>query len=224
MACRNAVLNCSRLIISLIGIVAYGQTQQQNITTTADVDAGGNVNAMGTVNAGTSSTTPGCVHLQDGASHDMGICAPVAGFSGLLTLPSSAGTVGALLTTDSTGTALSWTRTLRGISAAPTATCGSGAGTGCSITLAPGSTNNSGKIMVTVGTSPASGATVATVTFNGTVIPPGGCLIGPANGVTSALAPSAIPFVSSVSGTTFVVTSGGAPLVSAPLFWWYVCV
>src|SRR5581483_494446 len=137
---------------------AYAQPQQ-SITTVADVDAGGNVNAVGNVSAGTSSTTPGCVHLQDGASHDMGLCAPVSGFSGLLTLPSAPGSLGALLTADSTGTALTWTRTVRGVSPPPTAICGAGAGNGCTVAVAPSSTNNAGKITVSLGTGPAATAT-----------------------------------------------------------------
>ncbi|MFN7994945.1 MAG: hypothetical protein U0Q18_15165 [Bryobacteraceae bacterium] len=202
---------------------AYAQPQQ-SITTVADVDAGGNVNAVGTVSAGTSSTTPGCVHLQDGASHDMGICAPASGFSGLLTLPVSAGTLGAFITADITGTALTWTRTIRGVSPAPAAVCGAGAGTGCNISVTSSSTNNAGRITVFPGTGPTSEATIATITFNATILPPGGCLIGPANSATSGLVAMASPFVSSVTATNFVITSGTAALSGGPYSWWYVCV
>ena len=57
-----------------------------------------------------TTLTPGCVHLADGTTHDMGVCAPSNGFNGLLTLPSAAGTAGQALTATGVNNGTQWTQ------------------------------------------------------------------------------------------------------------------
>ncbi len=77
------------------------------VSTTGDVDAGGNVNATGNIYANTGSTAAGCLHLADtNGVHDMGLCSPSSGFNGLWSLPPAAGTAGKALFSDGAGGSL----------------------------------------------------------------------------------------------------------------------
>jgi hypothetical protein len=79
------------------------------LSTTGDVDSGGNVNATGNIYANMGSTAAGCLHLADtNGAHDMGVCAPSSGFNGLWSLPPAAGTAGKALFSDGAGGSL-WT-------------------------------------------------------------------------------------------------------------------
>ena len=61
-----------------------------SFSTSSNASINGSVYSTQNVYAGTSSSAPGCVHLSDsGQTHDMGICAPASGFSGLLDLPAA---------------------------------------------------------------------------------------------------------------------------------------
>ena len=109
-------------------------------------------------------------------------------------------------------------------SSAPTAACGSGAGTGCSYLVSTTSTNNAGSFQVTTAGTPSVSAAVVTISFAGTVTnTPGACVIGPANPVTARIASASQPYVSSVSTTNFVVTSNTTALSLTTYAWWYVC-
>lgn len=92
-AVTATTINNGTLPASLVGL-----------TTTSDVNAGGNVNASGNIYAHGGGTAAGCVHLSDThGAHDMGICAPNSGFNGLLSLPPAAGTAGQALLSDGAG-------------------------------------------------------------------------------------------------------------------------
>jgi len=120
----NALLPAANLPTSALTSATIGNgtlsASFTGLTTASDVDAGGNVNAAGSVYANTSSTVAGCLHLADtNGVHDMGICAPTSGFNGLLNLPSAAGAAGKALFSDGMGGSL-WSNAL------PTLTIGTG--------------------------------------------------------------------------------------------------
>jgi trimeric autotransporter adhesin len=104
---------------------------------------------------------------------------------------------------------------------APMPTSGTGAGTGPALSVAAGSTDISGIIVLTTGTGPVASATIATVTFSSTWGSSPRVALTPANAVTAALAASAIPFVSSTNTSSFVVTSNGTPLTASTAYQWY---
>jgi hypothetical protein len=61
-----------------------------SFSTSSSASINGSVYSTQNLYAGTASGAPGCVHLSDsGQTHDMGICAPASGFSGLLDLPAA---------------------------------------------------------------------------------------------------------------------------------------
>jgi hypothetical protein len=89
-AVTAATLNNSTLTASLT-----------SLATTSAITSGGAVTANGNVYANTGSSAAGCLHLSDtNGAHDMGLCAPSSGFSGLLNLWAAAGTAGQVTTTD----------------------------------------------------------------------------------------------------------------------------
>jgi hypothetical protein len=112
----------------------------------------------------------------------------------------------------------------------PTATCGTGAGTGAVCSLSSNATNNSGSVTVQTGTSPATASGIVTITFSG-----GGfattptCSIGAYNGNSAALSIASQPYVNSanVSMTSFVIASSSTALtasISSPYYQWsYLC-
>ena len=104
----NGLLPAANLPASAVTATSLGSgtlaASLVGVTTTSDVIAGGNVTATGNVSANAGSTTAGCLHLADtNGAHDMGICAPNAGFNGLWTLPVTAGTAGKALFSDGAG-------------------------------------------------------------------------------------------------------------------------
>jgi large repetitive protein len=113
--------------------------------------------------------------------------------------------------------------------ATPTVTtCGNGAGTvgtpSCSVSSG---TDMSGLIAVTTTTAPAANAPVAIIAFNLSPHPsaPGACIIGPNYAyVTGTATPAQTPYVSSVSTTTFTITSNSTALAATTSYtWWYIC-
>jgi hypothetical protein len=72
-----------------------------SLATTSDIAVGGALTATGNVYANAGSNAPGCLHLSDAnGTHDMGLCAPSAGFNGLLNLWNSSGAMGQVTTSD----------------------------------------------------------------------------------------------------------------------------
>lgn len=102
---------------------------------------------------------------------------------------------------------------------APTIAAGTGAGT--SPTIAVTGLDNAGKITLTPGAAPAIDATIATVTFNSAFGVAPTVVMVPANKATASLAVTIVPFVSSTTTTTFVVTSNGAALTAGTAYAWY---
>jgi hypothetical protein len=85
----------------------------------------------------------------------------------------------------------------------------------------------SGLIAVTTTTAPAANAPVAIIAFNLSPHPsaPGACIIGPNYAyVTGTATPAQTPYVSSVSTTTFTITSNSTALAATTSYtWWYIC-
>lgn len=106
-----------------------------------------------------------------------------------------------------------------GISA-PLAVTGAGAGVGASINLT-NATDLSGQITLTTAGAPAINSTVFTVTFNKTWGVTPNVLLTPGNAATASLTVTQLPFVSSSTQTTFVVTSNGVALPVTTLVWYY---
>ncbi|WP_213804640.1 hypothetical protein [Granulicella sp. dw_53] len=85
------------------------------------------------------------------------------------------------------------------------------------VTLAPGSTNVSGTIVFKTGSSPAAGATVATITFATPLAqPPNVCIASALNTSTAAALKSL--FIPQPTATGFVLASGQIPLNPATAF------
>ena len=103
---------------------------------------------------------------------------------------------------------------------APTLAAGTGAGTSPTVSIA--GTDTAGTITVTTGTSPATNATIVTVTFATAYASGPYCLVTPANAATAALG-SAAAFVSSSSTTTFLLTSNAVALAGSTTYVWYFC-
>ena len=99
---------------------------------------------------------------------------------------------------------------------------GTGAGTGASTTVT--GTDMAGSISITTGTTPATAATIITITFG---VPlsaaPSAIVISPANAVTAALG-TAAPFITSVLTTGFSLSSNAVALTAATTYMWYFIV
>jgi hypothetical protein len=145
------------------------------------------------------------------------------GTTPLLSVNNNSGTPQAQIDQNFNATA----QTFHSTSSAPTASCSSGAGSGCTYTVAATSTNNAGSFSVTTAGTPSASATVATITFPASTVSntPGACLIGPANPVTARIAAASQPYVSSVSMTAFMLSSNTTALsaTATTYAWWYVC-
>jgi hypothetical protein len=80
-----------------------------------------------------------------------------------------------------------------------------------------------GLITVTPGSSPATSATVATVTYNtsyGTA--PNAVSLTPANAAAAALSGNSSVYLSASNAGTFVITSGSTALTASTQYkWWY---
>lgn len=117
---------------------------------------------------------------------------------------------------------------LAGTTTAPTIASGAGAGTSPTVSVATGSTDLSGYLNITTGTTCTALATVATVTFNTAYATAPKCImIQPANAVTRALTPNAklvhVP-QATISTTTFELLAGATALSDATAYQWYYMV
>lgn len=103
-----------------------------------------------------------------------------------------------------------------------------GTGAGTSPTISISGTDLAGNITVSTGTSCATSSVVATITFSEAYASAPSCIIlQPANEVTKALTPNAkIVYVnqSSVTTTTFDITSGSTALSDGIIYKWYYMV
>lgn len=117
---------------------------------------------------------------------------------------------------------------LGGMTSAPTIAAGAGAGTSPTVSVGSGSTDLSGYINVTTGTTCTALATVVTITFNTAYAAAPKCImIQPANGQTRALTPNAkLVYVDQAGITTgtFAITAGGTALSDATAYQWYYTV
>jgi hypothetical protein len=83
--------------------------------------------------------------------------------------------------------------------------------------------NTSGVINLTTGTSPTSMATIATVTFNGTLgTAPQGCHLMARN--ANAATSFAIIYTTAPTTTTWANSSGGTLSASTTFGWSYFCI
>jgi hypothetical protein len=83
--------------------------------------------------------------------------------------------------------------------------------------------NNSGVISCTTGTATTASATLATITFNGTLgTVPNGCTLFPRNANTALLATDV--YTTAPTSTSFTIAVGAtAPTVSTLYTWSYLC-
>jgi hypothetical protein len=102
-------------------------------------------------------------------------------------------------------------------------TIGGSTGAGTSPTVSVTGSDVAGLITVTPGSSPATSATVATVTYNtsyGTA--PNAVSLTPANAAAAALSGNASVYLSASNAGTFVITSGSTALTASTQYkWWY---
>lgn len=117
---------------------------------------------------------------------------------------------------------------ISGFTSAPTIAAGAGAGTSPTVSVATGSTDLSGYLNITTGTTCTALATVATITFNIAYASAPKCIIiQPANAATAALTPNAklvhVP-QATISTTTFELLAGATALSDATAYQWYYMV
>lgn len=113
---------------------------------------------------------------------------------------------------------------IAGTTTAPTIAAGAGAGTSPTVSVGSGSTDLSGYLNITTGTTCTALATVATVTFNIAYATAPKCIIlQPANAVTAALLVAKVVHVpqSTISTTTFELLAGATALTDATAYQWY---
>lgn len=113
-----------------------------------------------------------------------------------------------------------------GSTGAPTVAAGAGAGTSPTLAVVSGSTDLSGYVTATTGTTPTATAAVFTLTFNVAYTLAPKCLAWPANAATQALvgAAAAQIFPANTSTTVFVLTQGATALAAATAYeWGYTC-
>jgi hypothetical protein len=107
---------------------------------------------------------------------------------------------------------------------APSAAAGSGAGTSPTLSLNANSNDLSGYLSVTTGSSPAAGATVATLTFGTPYATLAKCLLSPANAATAGLSGAGNVYIPVGSATAFTIASNSTALAAATLYTWgYTC-
>lgn len=109
-------------------------------------------------------------------------------------------------------------------SGATTIAAGTGAGTGPTISLAAGSTDQKGCIVLTTGTVPGASATIATVTFSSAwAATPSGLVISPATASAAALSGNSQVVATRAGLTTgvFTLTSGSAALAATTAYEWF---
>jgi len=104
----------------------------------------------------------------------------------------------------------------------PTIVAGTGAGTSPTVSLSGTDTN--GVITVTTGTSPATSATIATITFSAArANAPKTVHIAPAEANAGALsgATQVVATAAGISTTAFTLTSGSSALTASTTYKWY---
>ena len=107
---------------------------------------------------------------------------------------------------------------------APTAAAGAGAGTGPTIALDAQSSDVSGYVSVTPGSSPAASSGVVTLTFGNAYSTHAKCMLTPANSAAAQLSGAAQPYVPLPSTTAFQINSGTTALTAGTLYTWgYTC-
>jgi len=114
---------------------------------------------------------------------------------------------------------------LAGTTSAPTIAAGAGAGTSPTVSVGSGSTDLSGYVNITTGTTCSAAAIVATITFNLAYASAPRCvIIQPANAATAALTPNAKHVYVNQAGittTTFDITAGATALSDATAYQWF---
>lgn len=113
-----------------------------------------------------------------------------------------------------------------GTTGAPTVAAGSGAGTSPTLVVASGSTDLSGYVTATTGTTPTASAAVFTLSFNVAYTQAPKCLAWAVNPATQALvgAAAAQIFAANTSTSEFVLTQGTTALAAATAYeWGYTC-
>lgn len=117
---------------------------------------------------------------------------------------------------------------LGGSTNAPTIAAGTGAGTSPTVSIGSGSTDLSGYINVTTGTTCATSSAVVTITFTTAYAAAPKCvIISPANALTAGAVGSRQVHVDQATGittTTFILTSGTTALTNASNYQWYYMV
>lgn len=110
---------------------------------------------------------------------------------------------------------------LAGNTGAPSIAAGAGAGTTPTVSMQSGSTDLSGWVNVTTGTSPTSGAVVATITFNQPYNAATKVILTPANANAAALYGGQQVYVPIPGGgTSFVIESGATALAASTAYQW----
>jgi hypothetical protein len=111
---------------------------------------------------------------------------------------------------------------MKGISSTPTIAAGTGAGTGPTVSIS--GSDMAGWISVVAGTTPATSATIATITFNVAYSTIPVCIsLTPANVSGATLSGTSKVYVNraGITTTTFAITSGTVGLTGAGTYEWY---
>jgi len=136
----------------------------------------------------------------------------------------NAGGSDANLTIDSSANAVTVNH-LGGNTGAPSVAAGTGAGTTPTVTIGAGSTDLSGYINVTSGTTCAASSPIVTITFASAYGAAPKCvIISPANALTASAVASRQVYVDQATGittTTFILTSGTTALANSSDYQWY---
>lgn len=111
------------------------------------------------------------------------------------------------------------------ITAPPTIAAGAGAGTTPSVAVQNQSTDLSGYLNITTGTSPTAAVAIATITFSNVYGKPPKCSLWESNAAAAALT-TARPYISSTNTTIaqFVLTANATALTASTTYQWgYTC-
>lgn len=115
-----------------------------------------------------------------------------------------------------------YTKHLIGNTTSPTCTLGTGAGTGATYTLATNSTDVAGQISITAAGTPASNATVATITFNTAYSVAPIVILTPGNSNAASLSTTTQVYATSTT-TTFLIKSNSTGIATGDYAWnWHI--